>query len=391
MKAAAILLALPALAVQFTVTPAVVTQCVDGLGQVTLNWSDAGIRPVQVHLFSSSGPPITGWDSSRGSTATGVWVPDGMVFVLADETGAELARVTARVHCGALVDPPGNTSYWPLAVGNHWIFRYDSRMVTSDYERWVVTGNEERNGRLYAVLQRGPEPWRVREGEGGRVYRLLDTGVESLVLDPAAGPAAGAVSTPAGDFGDAAAAVTIAGGLLREESTFARGLGPVRTHSTLMTGSSGGFTEGRQLAEALINGRLWRAPGVRLEATVESSRLDVSGRNVTNCAVPCYFVACGLAPGADPPGTYKPCFQTRVATSGAPTGAVAWLELLDGAGAAVVSRKLALDATGTVYFQCPLYTQPNVAFAPGDYHLRVRLLDAQGGEWGLTSLGLRIE
>ena len=80
----------------------------------------------------------------------------------------------------------------------------------------------------------------------------------------------------------------------------------------MLTGSSGGFTQGRTLVEATVAGIRFPAPAPALKLGMESLTLDVTGRHVTNCAVPCYFVACGLVPGADPPGTYKPCAQARV-------------------------------------------------------------------------------
>jgi hypothetical protein len=91
-------------------------------------------------------------------------------------------------------------------------------------------------------------------------------------------------------------------------------------------------------------------------------------------------VACHLAPGADLEGTYKPCFRTRVITEVAP----GILDLLDTNDKVLASREV---DTGTTYVQLPLYSQPNVPFAPGAYRLRLRLRDAQGE----SSLGLHIE
>ena len=58
-------------------------------------------------------------------------------------------------------------------------------------------------------------------------------------------------------------------------------------------------------------------------AYITRVNLDVTGKNVTNCAIPCYFAACGLAGPVDPPGTYKPCARARVA-SASPSATVSW-------------------------------------------------------------------
>lgn len=374
------LLSTAAFAVQFIITPAQVTQCAGGAGQVTLRWTDAGPRPVQIRLFRASGPPMTGWEGARGEVTTGVWVANGMAFVLVDETESELARVTAAVRCNAVVDPPGNSSFLPLAVGNRWVYRLDSRVVTSAYEHWRVTGNEEHYGRVYAVLMRDAEPWLLREDEQGRVLRLLDSGREETLLDPAAGTPLIAVSIGLGDFSNVLPVETASGALIRESLRYARGVGLVWSSATMVSGSSGGFTSGRQLVEAEVNGRLYTMPAAGVELSAESTVLDVTHKAVTNCAVPCYFTACLLAPGADPPGTYKPCFRTRVV---APDDAAS-LELLDAGGLVLAGRTV---EAGTTYVQLPLYSQPNAPFAPGEYRLRLRLPEGRGE----SSLRLRIE
>ena len=143
-----IVIAARLLAVEMTISPSVITQCVGGTGQATIYWRDAGRGPVQVRLNGASGPAMTGWELANGQAETGPWVADGTAFVLVDADGMELARIVARVRCNAVVDPPGNASYWPLTPGNRWVYRYDSRIITAGYEHWRVVENVFQNGKL---------------------------------------------------------------------------------------------------------------------------------------------------------------------------------------------------------------------------------------------------
>jgi len=77
-------------------------------------------------------------------------------------------------------------------------------------------------------------------------------------------------------------------------------------------------------------------------------------------------VACGLVPGADPPATYKPCFQVRVDAAGL-SGALQ-LDFLDSTGNAL----LHVDNAPAGFRQIPLYGKPNEPYAPGTYRVRVR-------------------
>lgn len=66
-------------------------------------------------------------------------------------------------------------------------------------------------------------------------------------------------------------------------------------------------------------------------------------------AVPCLFVACGLVPGADPPGTYRPCLEAS---------------LRGGAG-----RMQLKDSAGTVVFESPAngWVRILLPTTPGQY------------------------
>jgi len=75
---------------------------------------------------------MTGLQPTIGSGDTRDWVSDGLLFTLVDSGGGELARATARVKCSPFPDPIAaalaSTSYFPLQVGNEWVYRIDSRL-----------------------------------------------------------------------------------------------------------------------------------------------------------------------------------------------------------------------------------------------------------------------
>ena len=111
-----------------------------------------------------------------------------------------------------------------------------------------------------------------------------------------------------------------------------------------------------------------------MQLGIESLSLNVSGKEVTNCAVPCYFVACGLTPGADPPDTYKPCAQTRVGLSNWPAGQsrTVRLQLVAPDGTIAHDRTLTMDAApdeSVTFLQLPLYSAPNRPLPAGAYQL----------------------
>jgi hypothetical protein len=112
-----------------------------------------------------------------------------------------------------------------------------------------------------------------------------------------------------------------------------------------------------------------------LSVGIEKTRLDVGGKNVTNCAIPCYFLACYLS-GADPPGTYKPCAQARVEAHSA-TPYIVELELVDALNRVVYQAPAAAAAGGDLlrYVQLQLYSKPNLPLPPGFYTLTARAKD----------------
>jgi hypothetical protein len=372
----------------FSIDPPVITDCMDGLGQATLSWSDAGGGRVQVRVGSHNGDALTGWETGAGSARTGWWVRDGMTFYLAGEDGADLGRVAASVRCGYT---PNNAdaaflvgSYFPLQAGNQWTYRMNSRQITGAYQTWEITGTREMSEHTYSVLRLGgTAEWLLRVDDAGRIYRSVDGAVERLWLDPTVPPDPDAVwrvtgrggfTSPLGAFPDALNTQRFES-LIFETGVFVRGLGMATSTSSVVAGSSGGFGNSLDLVEARIGGKLLLIrPAPRVELGAEQTVLRVSEKKVSNCAVPCYFTACGLVPGADPPNTWKPCFEVRTKTDG--DAAEVSLENWGGR----VLRRMPV-AAGQGYLSMPLYSEPNQPYPPGAYRLTLK---AAGGEAALA-------
>ena len=298
-------------------------------------------------------------------------------------------------------------TYFPLDVGDRWVFRIDTRFVTASYQTWRVDRTEDRGGQAWSVIaieESGAllaESY-FRDGGQGRIYYLTGAG-ELLFLDPAAlsepEPVLavtgrdGSFTTALGTFPDALSYRNAINPLLVENGTLVRGIGVVASRQDVMAGSSGGFSLGRTLVEASLAGGLhFSLDAPSLQLGLESLTLNVSGKQVTNCAVPCYFVACGLTPGADPPDTYKPCARARVQLSNWPVGASrsVRLQLVATDGTAAFDRTLTLDAAlseGVGFVQLPLYSAPNQPLVAGAY----QLLATTGGDMAQASLTLQIQ
>jgi hypothetical protein len=279
-------------------------------------------------------------------------------------------------------------TYFPLDVGDRWVYREDLRFLTATYETWRVDRTETQNGYTYSVMAiEDPgyygEVW-FRSDSSGRVYVLSGNG-DVLFLDPTVlAPNSGevqltgtgaAMATPLGTFPDTANYLNLISDLERETGTLARGVGLLTSTSILETGSSGGPTMIRTLVEADVAGIHFPALQSSMELGMESLNLNVSGMQVTNCIVPCYYAACNIAPGADPPGTYKPCARARLALKNWPSGQsrTVTLQLLAPGGSAAFSSTFTMDSSPTnsvTFLQVPLYSAPNQPFAPGAYQLQ---------------------
>lgn len=250
----------------------------------------------------------------------------------------------------------------------------------------------------------------LRSDGEGRIYRIRDTApqTEELWLDPTASPDPSAVlkirqrdliyKSALGTFSGGIVSDT-SPGLIKETGTFVRGLGLVDRRVSLQSGSSGGFSDGLQLVSVRIGkGIRLAVPAITFQFGAESTRLDVTNKKVTTCAVPCYFAACGIGGGRDPPNTYKPCFQARLniqrpnVDGGVLTAEV---ELRDPADRQMFQATVPLTMADvltdfTAFQQVPLYAKPNEPFAAGDYRLNGRL-KRNGEDAGSTSLPIRID
>lgn len=371
-----------------------ITDCTNDLGRATLRWS-GGSGTMQVRVGETGGPSLTGRVGPSGETTTGYWVTDNMHFTLINERGGIEARASAHLRCGGTVSASElvtrGGSFFPLQIGNSWVYRYSSRTVRSIYLTHTISRTETRGGLTYFVLTDGDAVVaRLRADPDGRLWQFTGTAEnprEELLLDPFAPATTHAPLTgPLGSFPDTVKEESV-DSLPRRTRYYARGVGLVLSYAELFTGSSGGFLEGMELVEARIQGLQLVPSFPRLSLGLESTALDVSGNEVSNCAVPNYCVG-PCSP--DSPGAYKPCAQVRL--EGAAAGAFACdLELTDAAGR-VVYREPAFAATDELFrhVQLKLYSAANVPFPPGAYTLTARL---KSGEEVLASesIALRIK
>ncbi len=405
-----------------TISPPAITDCTNGLGHATLSWNVPQNFRVQVRVGGTDGIPMTGLENHAGSADTGDWVSNGMTFSLVNDAGLLMDRVTAAVNCGGTPDTTAaaftaSNSYLPLQVGNRWVYRTNSRTGTSDYTIWTLTRTIQINGKTWFLLEtRGGSsnlalPMPCRTDADGRLYRLPrypSDVTEELWLDPSGATQLQAVlqvqqtgipvATPFGTL--PGLRYMSYGSLAIEHGTLIRGLGLLESSTNMISGSSGGFLSSLSLVEARIGQAVWYAtPATSVSIAAESARLQLTDRKVTNCAVPCYFVACYFAPGTDPPNTWKPCFQARVRAGVAgcdqPVRPQADVQLSDASGNTLTQRTIGLTASAvrceaTAYTQLPLYTIADAPFPTGAYRLSVVVRDGQG-EIGTASVPLKIE
>jgi hypothetical protein len=352
--------------------------CVDTLGIVTITWSGATV-PVQINVGQASGPPMTGLLPASGTATTGPWVLEGLKFFLVDQSGAVEASATASVQCvnaPSVVDQGlASGSYLPLAVGNTWIYKYSDRIITNSYVVETITGLSYQAGQIYYVLtQTSPTPAAtialLRADTNGVIYQFIN-GAEQVYLDPKSSPIA-SYTGALGVFNDTIVPSQTLGGLIKTTATYARGIGLVGSQSTMLTGSSGGFTDGLDLVDVKVDNFHLSIPQPKIALSIDNPFPDLSNQKAPNCAVPCYFAACNLGPGADPPNTYRPCGQIRIDTSAEVPFYNVLVQLLDSTGKAVFQNSLqALTPSSLQYIRLPLYTgqTPLTMLAPGIYTL----------------------
>jgi hypothetical protein len=367
-------------AATFSVVPAFNSDCALGLGTATLTWSGAtGL--VEIRVGQPNGPALTAFTNPSGSAVTGRWVTDGMTFYLVDQAGTVEASVTAHLSCGGTprtIDQGlSGGSYFPLAVGNTWIYKYNNRFVTGDYVVYSITDTEIIGGQTYYVLSyietAIPATLALlRVGANGIVYQNVK-GVDQAYFDPSAAQRTG-YSGPLGSFDDALQ-VAPPDLFVKTTSTYVRGIGLVNARSTSLTGSNGGFLDGLDLIDVRVDGIHLSVPAPNIGLSIENTDLDLTNQLVPNCAVPCYYPACGIGSPYDQPGVYRPCAQTRIETSST-AGYTVLLQLLDPTGTVLFENSTpALTATTLDYIRLPLYTQtgsynpPFTLLPPGDYKL----------------------
>ncbi len=383
-----------------TITPPVIFDCQDGAGLAQLDWTGAA-APVQIRLVDPDGPAMTGFGDSPGSARTGTWVTDGLKFLLVDQAGAVLASATAQVRCGGTVRTidPGlqSGSYFPLQVGNTWIYRNNSRLVTGAYVVRSINRTETIGGKTYYVLTQGSDVVSKLRGDDNGVIWIATGDGEQIYLDPKSSTVQKtSYSGPIGQFADALNTTGFVNSLIFQTSTFVRGIGLAQLRAEMVSGSSGGFSESLELVEVRMPGVRFDVPAPGIHLSIETTDLDVTDKLVPNCDLPCYFTACGFAgPQPDPPGTYRPCAQARIEAVTTP-GAEVEIKLLDAAGSTVFASSASAGAPGSAleYVRVPIYTsQPSSSaftlLPPGDYRLTCRVVDA-GREIAASSLSLQV-
>jgi hypothetical protein len=386
-------------AATLTITPPVIFDCSNGLATATLTWSGA-TGPVEITVGQPNGTALTGFASPSGSTITGNWVIDGMTFYLVDQAGLTEASAVAQVSCGGTprtIDQGlSNGSYFPLAVGNTWVYKYNDRSVTASYLIQAITGTQTAGSMIYFVLtQTSPAQTTtmlLRGDDNGVIWQSTSSG-DQVYLDPnAPGTQQVGYAGPLGSFSNAVMPpAQVIASLNRVTSIFVRGIGLVNQQSNLMEGSSGGFNSGFDLVDVRVDGVHLSVPAPKLSLAIEATDLDLTHQLAPNCAVPCYFVACGLVVGTDPPNTYRPCAQARIDSFASQPGYTVLLQLLSPAGTSLFQSSA---AAGLDYIRIPLYipTTGNgfTLLPPGDYTLSATLR-AAGATLAFSNLTVHIQ
>jgi hypothetical protein len=378
-----------------TVAPAFNADCTLGRAIATLTWSGAS-GPVQIQIGQPNGIPLNAFTDPAGIAITGPWVTEGMTFYLIDQAGTVEASATAHLTCGGTprtIDRGlSGGSYFPLAVGNTWVYKYNSRFITGDYIVRTITDTRIIGGQTYYVLTQilpipPVAPALLRADSNGVVYQNTN-GVDQVYFDPTSLQKT-AYSGPLGSFTDAVQLAVQ--GFDYGSSIYVRGIGLVNSQSFLGGGSDGGFSSGIDLVDVRVDGVHISVPVPKIGLSIETTDLDLTNQLVPNCAIPCYYGACGIGSPYDRPGVYRPCAQARIDTSSATAGYTVLLQLLDAGGNVVFQNSLTAPIASTVdYVRVPLYTQPvlnpNYPFVllpAGDYKLLGSIVN--GGTTEATS------
>jgi hypothetical protein len=174
-----------------------------------------------------------------------------------------LAATMVAGCASSAVEPMGDASYYPLAVGNWWA--YSGVTHPRDTATYRVTGESTINGRMYAIVEStyGLDGGSsivsfYRADASGRVYRVEDLTAappsETLVVDPslAEGESVGTTVLVRKNLSD-----TVRAGVFQQchefhevdmetsGTTYAPGIGPIRRFW---------FRGVHELAQAFVNG-----------------------------------------------------------------------------------------------------------------------------------------
>jgi hypothetical protein len=314
-------------------------------------------------------------------------------------------RLTALVFLAACLAAQDVPDYFPLQVGNQWIYRVSgNELYTLSVDR-----TQEVNGQTWYVLRRdgGPERWLRFDGPG-RLLELINNG-EILAADFAA-PAGGGgfysdgkphVTTrtgsyrgPMGTFEGTVLSIEIGTATSHEVHQYLPWVGRIGSSFSLRGGSASLVPPRREdLVYARVNGtNVFAAREFSFGLTTDRPVYELAFGKMDNC----YYV--GFPAAQATAENFLPCLQARVTLKNTGNDPVTiplsteyiWeLELRASNGDVVyraqsaegpVRRRALVGNPGEVNLtkMVPLYSGefPNIKpLSPGRYRLTARLLD----------------
>ena len=254
-----------------------------------------------------------------------------------------------------------------------------------------MLGPYELDGKVWCQIEAAPANYLLRADAEGRILqRSFSSPDEQVQLDPR-GLTPHTISSPLG-FAAPAIDYSALFPLNSVNSTYVQGIGRISMVDTSRGGSSGGFSSSETLIEAWVDGKLYRSA----DAAQPVVQLDLSGK-FRNCAVPCYYVACGLGSPVDPPNANKPCLEARVAASSLEPNSNLVLSIAAADGQLRYERSVPISSAQTVYYQSlPFYDQravgtPVTLFPAGDYFITLTALDPSGKPLASTTRAITLK
>ncbi len=236
-------------------------------------------------------------------------------------------------------------------------------------------GPYEIDGKVWCQIENDNFNYLLRVDSAGVILRRnFDDQTEQVFLDPRNLPQS-EFSSPLG-FKAPAIRPVIQLLLSTSRSTYVLGIGLIESSMIQGGGSSGGFSSGTTLIEASIDGKLYRQASPSIQLDLASS--------FSNCAVPCYYAACGIGSPVDPPNAKKPCLEARLAASSLDPGSSLNLAIFSIDGQLKYQQFFPLSSpTITLYHSLPFYAQrstgnPITLFPSGDYLITLTAFNPQG-------------